>query len=505
MAHVCGEVVIERDRVEVFDFVADVRNEPRFNPRMTSCSLETDEPIGEGSRFRATLRLLGRRVPLMVELTAYRRPHRLASRSFAPGMRADGELRFERDGRRTRLSWSWEVRPSGSLRLLDPLVARLGDRQERRTWGSLKSLLEGRGSDIAVRPAGRAPSPSAASVVSRGIRRGRWPRTPAAEARPGSIAEAAYHRLGGRDQWVAIHGRDAANPPLLFLHGGPGWSETWLFRRFNAPLEDTYTAVYWDQRGAGRSYDRTVDRSSMTVEQLLADLDELVDRVRDRLGAPKVAIFGHSWGSALGVLYAARAPGKVSAYVGCGQIGDWPAAESASYRLALAEAKRRGRRRAEAKLRAIGPPPYGADAVFVERAWSLRLAGGLRPRTLWGIGRAVLGAEELSLAELPRAWRGFRFSMEAMWQEVSRLNLVELVPALDVPVFLLCGRHDPWVPATTSAAYFDAIRAPAKELVWFEHSGHEPFVDEPGRFNATMAGRVRRALVSAAPRRARPR
>jgi hypothetical protein len=42
-------------------------------------------------------------------------------------------------------------------------------------------------------------------------------------------------------------------------------------------------------------------------------------------------------------------------------------------------------------------------------------------------------------------------------------------------------------------AYFDSLTAPSKKLVWFEHSGHEPFVDEPGKFNAAMAELVRPA------------
>jgi pimeloyl-ACP methyl ester carboxylesterase len=281
---------------------------------------------------------------------------------------------------------------------------------------------------------------------------------------------------------------------VILLHGGPGFGETGLFRYFNAPLETGFTVVYWDQRGAGKSYDRTISPSSMTVEQFISDLDELVDAVCDRLGRTQVAIFGHSWGSALGALYAGRFPEKVTAYVGSGQIGDWPAAESASYAFTLAEAQRLGNRRAVSKLRAIGPPPYEADAVFTTRTWSLRLEGGMRPRALWKMGRAALGGQESSVFELPSAWRAFHFSMNAMWEEVSRLNLIELVPALQMPVFFLLGRKDRWVPPETSVAYFDALTAPAKKLVWFEHSGHEPFVDEPDKFNATMADLVRPAL-----------
>src|ERR1700688_505297 len=141
----------------------------------------------------------------------------------------------------------------------------------------------------------------------------------------GSIAEINYLRLGGLDQWVMIRGENAANPPLILLHGGPGFTEMRLFRHFNAALDKCFTVVNWDQRGAGKSFDRNIPRSSMTVEQSIADLDELVNTVRKRLGKSKVTIFGHSWGSALGVLYAARFPDKVAAYVGSGQIGDWAA------------------------------------------------------------------------------------------------------------------------------------------------------------------------------------
>ena len=61
---------------------------------------------------------------------------------------------------------------------------------------------------------------------------------------PGSVAEVAYRRLGGVDQWVMIRGESVDNPPLILLHGGPGLSETGLFRYFNAPLETSFTVVY---------------------------------------------------------------------------------------------------------------------------------------------------------------------------------------------------------------------------------------------------------------------
>jgi pimeloyl-ACP methyl ester carboxylesterase len=234
----------------------------------------------------------------------------------------------------------------------------------------------------------------------------------------------------------------------------------------------------------------------MTVEQFIADLDELVAWVCARLGKTQVTILGHSWGSALGTLYAARFPHKVAVYVGTAQIGDWPTAEAVSYAFALAEAERLGNDRAIKELRAIGAPPYSASAVMTERTWLSRFDGQMRPKALVNIGRIFIGGPESTVVDLPNIIRGFQFTLDAMWSEVSQLNLVNLVPALQMPVFFFVGRRDHWVPPETSVAYFDTLKAPSKTLVWFDESAHEQFVDEPAKFNATMLELVLPVVVN---------
>ncbi|WP_375770774.1 alpha/beta hydrolase [Archangium gephyra] len=321
---------------------------------------------------------------------------------------------------------------------------------------------------------------------------------------PDSIAEVSSPRLGGVEQWVMIRGESLANPPLILLYGGPGLTETRLFRHFNAPLEKRFTVVYWDQRGSGKSYDPRSPTSSMTVERFIADLDELVEMVCKRLGKDRVTLYGHSWGSVLGVLYAARFPQKVAAYVGSGQVGDWAAGEAASYAFAVAEAERAGNRRALKALRAIGPPPHSAEKLWTQRTWLMRLEGQLGPRRLWDTARIFLSRPESSIFDLRNIMRGFRSSLDVMWAEVSKLNLLTLVPALQVPVFFFLGRRDHWVPPEGSVAYFDALIAPSKRLVWFEQSGHEPFADEPDKFNTAMVELVRPVVVARGLQAQRP-
>jgi len=44
MTRIEGEIIIDRPVEEVFDFVADERNEPRYNPRMLSAELLSGNP-----------------------------------------------------------------------------------------------------------------------------------------------------------------------------------------------------------------------------------------------------------------------------------------------------------------------------------------------------------------------------------------------------------------------------------------------------------------------------
>lgn len=319
---------------------------------------------------------------------------------------------------------------------------------------------------------------------------------PNGEVLLGSIAEIDYLRLGGIDQWVMIRGESVTNPVLVLLHGGPGFPEMRLFRHFNAALEKSFTVVYWMQRGTSKSFDRKIPASSFTVSQFIVDLDELVDALRKRLGKDKVTIYGHSWGSALGVLYTARFPDKVAAYVGTGQIGDWPAFESASYAFVLAEAERHKQLRALKELRAIGPPPHTFKKMLVQRKWLTRFVGIVRGMSMWKFIRITLSGPEASIFDLPNIIRGSLISPRAMWTEISALNLVRSVPALRVPVFFFLGRHDHVVAPETSAAYFDVLSAPSKTLVWFEESAHEPPVEESAKFNRAMVELVRPAALS---------
>lgn len=143
MVRIEGQIVIGRPVEEVFDFVADESNEPRYNPRMGRSDKITNGPIGVGTRFRAETTSMRRPVPMVIEFTGYDRPRRLASTTHLSSMDLQGTLTFDPIPEGTRMQWSWDVEPQGVLKVMTPLVALMGRRQEQRIWTGLKHLLEG--------------------------------------------------------------------------------------------------------------------------------------------------------------------------------------------------------------------------------------------------------------------------------------------------------------------------------------------------------------------------
>jgi pimeloyl-ACP methyl ester carboxylesterase len=304
---------------------------------------------------------------------------------------------------------------------------------------------------------------------------------------PGSVATMADFLIGGIEQRLWFRAAEVANPAVIVLHGGPGASATALFRGYNASLEQRFLMVYWDQRGTGRSYHSRIPAESMTIEQFVRDLDEVVELVRRRFAKDKVVLLGHSWGSAIGILYAARFPDKVAAYVGVGQVADMREGERLSYEFARAEASRRKHRGAMRELDRIGFPPHDVDQMLTSRKWMERFGGAFhgnlsKGKMIW----AALGTDEANLIDLIKFGQGNRFSLTRLWDEFREFDVDETLVSFRTPIVFFLGRHDWQVPAVVAARYFDRIEAPNKRVVWFEQSAHNPPFEEPALFNRTL-------------------
>jgi proline iminopeptidase len=309
---------------------------------------------------------------------------------------------------------------------------------------------------------------------------------------PNSIATIQRWRINGIDQSVIIRGRNVLNPVLIWLHGGPGSSETSVLRHFNGSLEDRFTVVYWDQRYAGQSLDPfSPTPETLTIDQYVADLEVLVDRLRTQFHKQQIVLLGHSWGTVLGTLYTERHPEMVSAYVGVGQVVNTPRNEALSYNYVLAQARAKQNVQAIADLQRIGAPPYHGNGIIVERGW-LEKFGGSFHSDLSTAKLVMIGAtaSEANGRDLAAFFLAPDFAKPLTSGEFLAIALNEGHTSFKVPMFFLSGRYDHQSDASLVHSYYEQVTAPRKEFVWFENSAHSPPFEEPEIFNAWIVANI---------------
>lgn len=315
---------------------------------------------------------------------------------------------------------------------------------------------------------------------------------------PDGVQEDFVATLGGARQAVNVRGAHRSNPLLLFVHGGPGSVEMPMAWTFQRHWEDFFTVVQWDQRGAGKSYplnDPKELAATMTLPRYRDDAIELIELLTRRYGQRKVILMGHSWGSGVGLAVAAKRPDLLHVYVGVGQAIDWRENERVGLEWTLERARRENNAQAVRELEALRPYPL-AGPFTIEKADAWRK---------WAIGWGALAAYRANAdfyfdstrlspeyTEADRkAWGdGSAFSVATLWPRMASVTFKDL-RKLDAPVVFFLGRHDYTVPAPIAADWLERVDAPAKRVVWFEHSAHLPMVEEPGRVFAALLEHVR--------------
>lgn len=305
--------------------------------------------------------------------------------------------------------------------------------------------------------------------------------------------------LGGVDQWILIRAWNRDDPVLLLLHGGPGFPGM-PFAHVTAELEKRFVVVRWDQRGAGKSYSPSIPDSSMNMKQFVADTLELTDLLKRRFNQPRIILGAHSWGSMIGALAVAQAPERFSAYIAVCQAANAPESERLMYRWALDQAAAVNNQQATSELRRLGLPPYEEfDDYYTMTGWITRFSATEHPPvSRWRFVRLALESPFYGWADLVRIPLGAKFSFSQLWREAFyHTDLLKQAPRLDVPVFFFLGRYDHTATASAAMAerYFTTLDAPrGKRLIWFEHSGHWPHLEEPQVFQREVIRAAEEAL-----------
>jgi carbon monoxide dehydrogenase subunit G len=134
-----GQVTIRRTVEDVFDYLADARNEPGWLPGAKTVTMTSDGDVGLGSTFVGEYERAGR---VELEIVEFERPRRVTFRARSRILRFDDAVELAPVDGGTRLDARMTADPHGAMRLLGPLMGRTMREQFASNWEHLRLALE---------------------------------------------------------------------------------------------------------------------------------------------------------------------------------------------------------------------------------------------------------------------------------------------------------------------------------------------------------------------------
>jgi proline iminopeptidase len=265
--------------------------------------------------------------------------------------------------------------------------------------------------------------------------------------------------IGGLELYVEEQGNGI---PLVLLHGGPG-NPHHAFHPAFTRLDDDVRAIYYDQRGTGRS--DYIPGPGYSISQSVEDLNAL----RRALGIERWAVLGHSYGGFLAQCYAAKYPETLTGLVlVCSGIPAPLELEPSRYTECLTPKEREVQDLLFA--RKDFTPPQLMFNLLINGRW--KRANYYRP-TREAIARI--------------SWYEFTHDQGYYDELIKEWPTFDLRGVFDhwaVPTVIVEGRWDQtWY--TDKPEKLHALH-PRARMELFEHSSHSPFNDEPDRFFALL-------------------
>ncbi len=315
----------------------------------------------------------------------------------------------------------------------------------------------------------------------------------------GSLSEKIFVNIGGVKQGMFIKSKDTTNPVLLYLHGGT--PEYFLTQKYPTGLEDYFTVIWWEQRGSGISYSTGISPATITLEQLINDVIEVTNYLRQRFGQEKIYLMGHSGGSFVGIQAAALAPELYLAYVGVAQMSDQLKSERLAYEYMLKHYRENKNKKMTKKLEAASVIEGTPDTYLKIRDKAMHNLGIGTTHdmnsVITGIFIPSLTCREYTLKEKINMWRGkSRSGVSSLWDEMLDTKMIKKVPKLEIPIYFCHGVYDYTVSYTLAKAYFEEIEAPMKGFYTFGKSAHSPMFEEPERMRQILQQDVVRGINS---------
>lgn len=302
-----------------------------------------------------------------------------------------------------------------------------------------------------------------------------------------------YVTLAGIDHYLLHYRSKPEDEVILFIHGGPGQTENFFAHVVEEYAERNYNIVYYDQRGAGKTWLRN-KKSKPDTATLKNDLLEIVKYVKKLYGKDKIAILGHSWGSVLGSMFALEHPEYTLCYIGCGQVINIIENERVGYALLKDAVMKSGNEKDIRKLQKIGEYPADHFDMKVYRKMgqvrSLQGKYGLAQDFSKTVIKLWKESPVMGVKDLLPFFTGMMVNMQVM-KELMAFDLRKEGMGYQVPVYYVLGEKDSQTPIEISMRYFEELEAPEKKLYLISNAGHAPMIDNVEEYRKAVCEIVR--------------
>lgn len=316
----------------------------------------------------------------------------------------------------------------------------------------------------------------------------------------GSISEKIFVKIGGVKQGMIIRGKNTDNPVLLFLHGGPGFPNYFLFEKFNPGVEDYFTVCYWEQRGGGLSYTPEVTIESMTLDRLVSDAFEVTNYLRERFEKDKIYMMAWSGGTTIALPAASRAPELFHAYIAMGQITRQRESERIAYEFMLKKFTELNDKRSVKELKKFRDLKTESDLISfynsVTRDNLMHELGIGTMRNMKSVFRDIFApvwtCRAYTLREKFKIWKSKLMFLPKtnLKNETLTTDFSGAFPEIAIPIYFMSGKYDLTVNVDLSKDYYNRLKAPLKGFYTFENSAHGPLFEEPERMREILINDV---------------
>ncbi len=302
-----------------------------------------------------------------------------------------------------------------------------------------------------------------------------------------AIHQKHFVELGGEEQYIEVISESLDNPVLLLVHGGPAWPQTPQTRYLNLDLAKDYTLVLWEQRGAGQSYLKNPTPDNMSLEQIIQDGHQATAWAKKEFNQDKILLVGYSWGSIVGAYMAQQQPEDYHAYVGVAQFINKSKGMEIAQSWLLEQATKADDQADLVALDSLKTAEnYSNETEQFFRQWQLlnKYRGAVYNHEAEEVvQKAMESYPDYQAYDWFQAWRE---SSAHLQDDLYNANVLE-IKEIDLPVYLIVGRHDWNVPSVLATQWLDSLQATSKKVIWFEGSGHGPLEEEPEKFNSSLS------------------